>query len=75
VTRAHLKEAAVIWEGSIRENESLFFLFVCLEVEMSLRVMRPTSSDAKKMGGGGGHVGRCILPYQRPFAVCEGARE
>jgi hypothetical protein len=26
--------------------------FVCLEVEMSLRVMRPTSSDAKLMGGG-----------------------
>ena len=37
--------------------------------------IRPTSSDAKHMGGGGGHVGRCILPYQRPFAVCEGARE
>ena len=28
------------------------FLFVCLEAEMSLRVMRPTSSDAKLMGGG-----------------------
>jgi len=28
------------------------FLFVCLEVEMSLRAMRPTSSDAKLMGGG-----------------------
>jgi hypothetical protein len=27
-------------------------LFVCLEVEMSLRAMRPTSSDAKLMGGG-----------------------
>ena len=39
-------------EGSIRENESLIFMFVCLEVEMSLRVMRPTSSDVKLMGGG-----------------------
>jgi len=41
-----------MWEGSIREKESLIFLFVCLEVEMSLRVMRPTSSAAKLMGGG-----------------------
>jgi hypothetical protein len=41
----------VIWEGSIRDKESLIFLFVCLEVEMSLRAMRPTSSDAKLMGG------------------------
>jgi len=28
------------------------FLFVCLEAEVSLRAMRPTSSDAKLMGGG-----------------------
>jgi hypothetical protein len=28
----------------------LIFLFVCLEVEMSLQVMRPTSSDAKLNG-------------------------
>jgi len=41
-------------EGSIPEKEfsSLIFLFVCLEVEMSLRAMRPTNSDAKLMGGG-----------------------
>ena len=39
-------------EGSIRAKESLIFLFVCLEAEMSLRAMRPTSSDAKLMGGG-----------------------
>ena len=28
------------------------FLFVYLEAEVSLRAMRPTSSDAKPMGGG-----------------------
>jgi hypothetical protein len=28
------------------------FLFVYLETEVSLREMRPTSSDAKLMGGG-----------------------
>ena len=28
------------------------FLFVYLEAEVSLRAMRPTSSDAKLMGGG-----------------------
>ena len=42
----------MIWEGSIRENESLIFLLTCLEAEMSLRAMRPTSSDAKLMGEG-----------------------
>ena len=52
VTRAHFCKAAVMWEGSIREKESLLFLFVCLEVEMSLRAMRPSSSDAKLMSGG-----------------------
>jgi len=41
-----------MWEGIIREKVSLVFLFVFLEVEMSLRVMRPTSSDVKLMGGG-----------------------
>jgi hypothetical protein len=41
-----------MWEGSIREKESLIIMFVCLEVEMSLREMRPMSSDAKLMGGG-----------------------
>jgi len=30
----------------------VIFLFVCLKVEMSLRAMRPASSDAKLMGGG-----------------------
>jgi hypothetical protein len=29
-----------------------FFLFVYLEAEVSVRAMRPTSSDAKLMGGG-----------------------
>ena len=52
VTGAHFWKAAGMWEGSIREKESLIFLFVCLEAEMSLRVMRPTSSDAKLTGGG-----------------------
>jgi hypothetical protein len=41
-----------MWEGSIWEKESLVFLFVCLEVEISLQAMRLTSSDAKLMGGG-----------------------
>jgi hypothetical protein len=41
-----------MWEKSIRAKESLIFLFVCLEAEMSLRAMRPTSYDAKLMGGG-----------------------
>jgi len=39
-----------MWEGSIQENESLIFLFVCLEVEIFLRAMRPTSSDGKANG-------------------------
>jgi len=52
VTRAHFWKAAVVWEGSIWEKESLIFLFVCLDVEVSLRAMRPASSDAKLMGGG-----------------------
>ena len=64
-----------MWEGSIRAEESLLFLFVCLEAE-SLRAMRPTSSDAKlREEVGRDRVNRCTLPYQRPFAVCEGARE
>ena len=41
-----------MWKGSIRVNESLVFLIVCLEAEVSLRAMRPTSPDAKLMGGG-----------------------
>ena len=32
--------------------ERVIFLFVCLEAEVSLRAVRPTSSDAKLMGGG-----------------------
>jgi len=28
-------------------RSSLIFLFVCLDAEISLRAMRPTSSDAK----------------------------
>jgi hypothetical protein len=39
-----------MWEGSIRAKESLILLFVCLEAEMSLREIRPTSSDAKLRG-------------------------
>jgi hypothetical protein len=42
-----------MWEGSIREKESLLFLFVYLEAEASLRAMRPTSSDAKLIMGEG----------------------
>ena len=38
--------------GEYPLEESLVFLFVCLEAEMSLRAMRPTSSDAKLMRGG-----------------------
>ena len=39
--------------GGKYPGERIFdFLFVCLKVEMSLRAMRPTSSDAKLMGGG-----------------------
>jgi len=35
------RRRAVMWEGSIRAKESLVFLFVCLEAEVSLRAMRP----------------------------------
>ena len=58
------------WEGSIRAKES-FFLVLCLEVEVSLRAMRPTSSDAKlREEVGHDRVDRCILPFSRPFVVC-----
>ena len=40
-----------MWGESIRENEFLFFWLV-LGVAISLRVMRPVSSDAEPMGGG-----------------------
>jgi len=33
-------------------QKSCIFLFAYLEAEVSLRAMRPTSSDAKLMGGG-----------------------
>jgi len=36
---------------------------VCLEVAISLRVMRPTSSDANFMGGGGGWMLSCKPLY------------
>ena len=40
------------WCGrGVSLQKSLIFWFVCLEVEMSLRAMRPTSSDANLMGG------------------------
>ena len=64
-----LIKAAVMW--SIRAKESLIFLFVCLEAEMFLRAMRPTSSDAKLREEVGRHcVDRCVLPCERPFVVC-----
>ena len=43
--RAHFCRAVIMWGGSIRGNEFIFWL-VCLEVAISLCVMRPTSSDA-----------------------------
>jgi hypothetical protein len=36
VTRAHFCRAVIMWGGSIRENEFLFFWLVCLEVAISL---------------------------------------
>jgi hypothetical protein len=54
--------------GSIRENEFLVFWLVCLEVAISLRVMRPTSSDARL--GRCCHVSRCIPPFQKPSEEC-----
>ena len=41
-------------EYRIRAKEFLIFLFVCLEAEVSLRAMRPTSSDATLIIMGGG---------------------
>ena len=38
----------------MQKSRSLFFLFVCLEAEVSLRAMRPTSSDATLIIMGGG---------------------
>jgi hypothetical protein len=43
--------AVILWGRSIRENEFLIFWLACLEVAVSLRVMRPTSYDAR-LGGG-----------------------
>jgi len=62
----------MMWGGSIRENEFLIFWFVYLEVAISLRVTRPTSSDARLRWGVDGccHVGRCIMPFQKPFEEC-----
>ena len=45
MTRDHFGRAVIMWGGSIRGNEFIFWL-VCLEVAISLCVMRPTSSDA-----------------------------
>jgi len=42
-----------MWEGSICAKGSLIFfvlMLLCLEAEVSLRAMRPTSSDAKLRG-------------------------
>ena len=58
-----------MWGGSIRESEFLIFcLVVCLEVAISLRVMRPTSLMRDSWGVGGCcRVSCCILPFQKPF--------
>ena len=45
MTRDHFGRAVIMCGGSIRGNEFIFWL-VCLEVAISLCVMRPTSSDA-----------------------------
>jgi hypothetical protein len=50
-TRAHLCRVVIMRGGSIRENEFLIFWLECLEVAVSLRVMRPTSADAR-LGAG-----------------------
>jgi hypothetical protein len=53
VTRAHaFLEGGGDVGGEYPCKRVYDFLFVCLEAEMSLRAMRPTSSDAKLMGGG-----------------------
>ena len=49
----HFCRAVRIWGGSIRENEFLICWLACLDVAISLRVMRPTSSDARLIVGGG----------------------
>jgi len=41
-----------MWGGSIRENKFLIFWLACLEVAVSLHVMRPTSSDARLLVAG-----------------------
>ena len=51
VTRAHFCRAVMMWGGSIRENEFLIFWLACLDVAISLRVISPTSSDARHIGG------------------------
>jgi len=59
-----------LWFCMLRGRE---VWFVCLEAEMSLCAMRPTSSDAKLMllgGSGRDRVDRCVLPCQRPFVAC-----
>jgi len=59
--------------GGFHENEFLeFWLIACLEVAISLRVMRPTSFDARFKGGG--WMLSCkplyFLPFQKPFEEC-----
>jgi hypothetical protein len=58
-----------MWGGSIRENEFLIFSLACLEVAMSVRVMRPASSDARGVARCC-CVSRCILPFQKRFEEC-----
>ena len=61
--------AVIMWGGSIRENEFLIFSLACLEVAMSVRVMRPASSDARGVARCC-CVSRCILPFQKRFEEC-----
>jgi len=65
-----LTREVIMWGGGIRENEFLIFWLVYLEVAISLRMMRPTSSDARL---GGGWMSSCkplYLPFQKPFEEC-----
>jgi hypothetical protein len=49
--RAHFRMAVVMLsEVSIRGSECLIILLVCLEVAIALRMMRPTSSDFRRVG-------------------------
>ena len=55
--------------GSIRENESFLFWLASMEVAVSLRVMRPTSSDARFRIGGGWMLSYKPLHFAFPKAL------